>query len=362
MPGILIKTARFSNVERYVFTGEFFRGDNKDKNLSNLYITLQYANSNDKEAFYRGMPEQAIEWWEGQIRKVKENRKSGEAGPDRIAAAETAISAIIESVMEKTETLERNSESMRKVVRQNREVMKSGFAFLHNFISDQARGLEVSIKKDYDKKNEIIPLLMPDESVLKKANILDCITARKSRRKYSGENLTLAELSYLLWATQGVKKELGGKSSIRTVPSGGSRHPFETYLAVNRVKGVKAGVYRYLPFEHKLVFLFSEKNMAEKLTEGALGQPFAGNSAVTFIWSAIPYRCEWRYTLEAKKIILQDSGHVCQNLYLACESILCGTVAVGAYDQDLMDGFLKLDGQDEFVVYMAPVGKLEAED
>jgi len=30
---------------------------------------------------------------------------------------------------------------------------------------------------------------------------------------------------------------------------------------------------------------------------------------------------------------------------------------VGAYDQEKMDQVLGLDGNDEFVIYMAPVGK-----
>jgi len=53
-----------------------------------------------------------------------------------------------------------------------------------------------------------------------------------------------------------------------------------------------------------------------------------------------------------------DVGHVCQNLYLAAESIGCGTCGVAAYEQAAMDRFLGLDGRDEFVIYLAPVGKV----
>jgi hypothetical protein len=81
-----------------------------------------------------------------------------------------------------------------------------------------------------------------------------------SRRKYTDESLTIQELAYLLWATQGVRKvTMGGKGSLRTVPSSGARNPFETYLAINRVHGIAPGVYRYLPFEHKLVHLAASK-------------------------------------------------------------------------------------------------------
>jgi SagB-type dehydrogenase family enzyme len=77
------------------------------------------------------------------------------------------------------------------------------------------------------------------------------------------------------------------------------------------------------------------------------------------MWSAIPYRMEWRYGLAAHKVILLDAGHVCQNLYLACEAIGAGTCAVAAYDQELMDKLLRIDGNDEFVIYLAAVGKVD---
>lgn len=144
-------------------------------------------------------------------------------------------------------------------------------------------------------------------------------------------SLTLDELSFLLWATQGVKDIRGNNyCTLRPVPSAGARHPFETYLAVNRVEGLTPGVYRYLALTHELLLLKEDDKLEEKLSELTLGQKFVGKSAVTFIWSAIPYRSEWRYSTVAHKPILLDAGHVCQNLYIACEVIGCGTCAVAA--------------------------------
>ena len=78
-----------------------------------------------------------------------------------------------------------------------------------------------------------------------------------------------------------------------------------------------------------------------------------------FVWTALPERMAWRYSFAAAKLLALDAGHVCQNLYLACEAIACGTCAIGAYDQAKMDAFLGLDGRLEFAVYMAPVGKID---
>ena len=71
----------------------------------------------------------------------------------------------------------------------------------------------------------------------------------------------------------------------------------------------------------------------------------------------LKYTTEWRYANEAHKVIAQASGHVCQNLYLASEAIGAGTCAVAAYAQSEIDSLVGVDGQDEFVVYVAPVGK-----
>ena len=67
-------------------------------------------------------------------------------------------------------------------------------------------------------------------------NLLELIAERKSRRQYQEKPLTLLELSYLLWATQGVRNMAGHKNPVtfRNVPSAGSRHPFETYLFISR--------------------------------------------------------------------------------------------------------------------------------
>jgi SagB-type dehydrogenase family enzyme len=189
-------------------------------------------------------------------------------------------------------------------------------------------------------------------------DLQSAISHRRSRRSFNSEPLTQEELSFLLWATQGITEPLDRGTALRTVPSAGARHALETYLCVFRVRGLEAGFYRYLPLEHQLLFEFQEERAAAKISEATLGQSFAGRSAVTFIWTAIPYRMEWRYGLAAHKVIALDAGHVCQNLYLACEAIGAGTCAVAAYHQELMDRLLRVDGKDEFTIYLAPVGKV----
>lgn len=191
---------------------------------------------------------------------------------------------------------------------------------------------------------------------LAKMPVGKAMAQRESVRQYKPEGLSPEELSALLWATQGVKQVLSPESALRCVPSAGARHAFETYLAINHVETLSAGLYRYLPFDHQLAQLSLDPTIARKAASACFGQSFIASAAVTFFWTTIPARMEWRYDLAAHKVIAIDAGHVCQNLYLACEAISAGCCAIAAYDQEACDELLGVDGHDEFTVYLAPVG------
>ena len=205
----------------------------------------------------------------------------------------------------------------------------------------------------------LVDLIRVADLSVGKLPVIDAIAGRKSHRKFTDAGLTLEELSFLLWACQGVREVLESGYARRTVASAGGRHPFETYLVVNRVEGLKPGLYRYLPLDEKLCWLGETDDIVARVGEGCNGQRFVGEGAVVFIWSVIPYRTEWRYSHLSHRAIAIDSGHVCQNLYIACEAVGVGTCAIGAFDQARMDKLIGVDGKDEFVLYLAPVGRIE---
>lgn len=226
--------------------------------------------------------------------------------------------------------------------------------------TDQNRDIDIPpIEKPCRADAMRIDLVKPDSwKTIGRIDLITAIMNRKSRRAYTKEPLTLEEISFLLWTTQGVRADVMDGHAYRVVPSAGCRHAFETYLVVLNGKGLDQGIYRYLPLSHQLLFEFSEEHLARKIVNAVFRQPCPGNASVTFIWAAIPYRMEWRYHLAAHKVIAIDIGHVCQNLYLACEAIGAGTCAIAAYDQEALDQLLRIDGKDEFVVYLSPVGKV----
>jgi SagB-type dehydrogenase family enzyme len=230
------------------------------------------------------------------------------------------------------------------------------------YLTDQSRGLPPPpIEKPFSPDSKRIDLIPKSGwKTIGKADLISAIQNRRSHRHFLPVPLTLEELSFLLWATQGVRKKIDAVTAYRTVPSAGCRHALETYLCVMNVKGLESAIYRYLPLEHQLLFVCTEEDLSEKVVEATLGQPFTGSAPVTFVWTAVPYRMEWRYDLAAHKVIALDAGHVCQNLYLAASTIGAGTCAVAAYDQENMDKLLRVDGKDEFAIYLAPVGKVKS--
>ena len=244
---------------------------------------------------------------------------------------------------------------------------ESGRQFLTDRIRDevdwwdtpQSRGIvPPPIQKPVPAGATIISLPQREEWRIPPCDLADAMARRESRRRFLPAPLTLDELAFLLWSTQGVRKRLHEVAVLRTVPSAGCRHPFETYLGVLDVETLSPGIYRYLPLDHALVLEQSPDNLPAHIAAATRGQRFAAKAAVTFFWSAIPCRTEWRYSEASYKVIALDAGHVCQNLYLACEAINAGICAIAAYNQVVADELIGVDGDEEFVVYLAPVGKV----
>ncbi len=244
---------------------------------------------------------------------------------------------------------------------------ESGRYFLTDRIRDEVNfyctrqsegGEPPPVQKPARQGSAIIPLPSPDTWSIASCDLQTAIASRESHRKFTRAPLELEELAFLLWSTQGVRKVLHEAAVLRTVPSAGCRHPFETYLGILNVTGLEPGIYRYLPLDHALVYERDIPNLPGYLTAACRGQAFAGRAAVTFIWTAVMARTEWRYAEASYKVIALDAGHVCQNLYLACETIGCGTCAIAAYNQGLADELVGVDGNEELTVYIAPVGKI----
>ncbi len=254
------------------------------------------------------------------------------------------------------------SDQVKKLILEGREILK-----YNDFGIDEPTDQQLKLKQPPLVKpnmtDQQIDLPMNFEELKTNPSILDVFNQRQSHRVYTEESMNLLQLSYLLWTTQGIKSIRGNNyATLRTVPSGGARHEFETYLIVKDIEKLEPGVYHYLPMTHQIEFLGRVEPFDETVNEALVGQIWATKANVTFFWSVIPYRSEWRYSFLAHRIILVDIGHVCQNLYIACESIGLGTCALGAFDREISDRLFQLDGVEEFTILASPVGNVSKEN
>lgn len=261
--------------------------------------------------------------------------------------------------MEKQEEQER--------IRRGREFMMSqcGSPEEQSYVSDQEKKLPQPPLVKAPMTDSSIELPLEFDGLLAEDSFRAVVLNRKSSRVYTEEEMSLSELSFLLYYTQGVK-EIRGRSyaTLRTVPCGGARHPFETYLLVQKVAGLTPGAYHYLPMTHRLELLeeLEQNALRERIEDSLFGQSWAEKANVVFYWSFVPYRAEWRYGPFAHKINLIDLGHVGENLYLGCAALGLGTCGIGYYNQALCDKTFRLDGEEEFIAYTQSVGTVQEKD
>lgn len=223
----------------------------------------------------------------------------------------------------------------------------------------EPKGSPPPAQKEPPENAPRFPLPDPMELPFGRISLLDAIRYRRSRRKFASDPIPLEELAFILWITQGVRKfhpEDG--SSLRNVPSGGSRHTLESYIAAINVIGLKPGIYRYLALSHELVLERHHSHLPTVLKKAAFNQEFVGSGAFCLIWTTLPARMEWAFNMLSAKIIAIDTGHVAQNLYLSCEAAQAATTVVASYDQQAVDELLQVDGENEFAILMAPVGRV----
>lgn len=255
-----------------------------------------------------------------------------------------------------------------RLIRMGRDFMKGyrkNDPYREDFESDQSLRLPQPplCKPPMRGEEARVKLPMDFEDLPLDGNLLELLKRRKSHRIYTEENLTLLQLSFLLWACQGIKGRRGrAYATLRTVPSGGARHAFETYLAVRHVEGLTPGIYHYLPEENALELLHTDEKLDEAVVESLAGQKWAGKASAVFFWSMVAYRAEWRYGIYAHRVALIDAGHVGENLTLAAEAEKVGSCGIAAISHEACCKLLEIDGEEEFPIYAMPVGTVKPED
>jgi SagB-type dehydrogenase family enzyme len=199
-------------------------------------------------------------------------------------------------------------------------------------------------------------LQLPEPDLSPPANLWQCLAKRRSERDYTPDPLAIEELSRLMWAAQGVTAR-AGIHLLRTAPSAGALYPFETYLYIDRVEDVTQGLYHFNVADFSLECL-QDGNFNQLITTACLGQPVVRRAPVVFIWTAMMLRCMVKYRDRAMRYIPMDLGHVCQNVQLAATAMDLGSCPIGAFYDDDINELLGVNGEEEAVLYLITVGRL----
>lgn len=194
-------------------------------------------------------------------------------------------------------------------------------------------------------------ITLPEPRYDSDVSIEQSLLQRRSIRSYTGEPLTLEEVSQLLWAAQGITDPRG----FRTAPSAGALYPLEVYVVVGDVKNLACGIYTYEPGEHKLALCIKGDKRSE-LADVALAQPWVKEGAVVIVFTAVYGRTAIKYGERGIRYVHIEVGHAAQNLCLQATAMGLGVVTVGAFHDEEVSRLLNLS-EDEEPLYIIPVGR-----
>ena len=196
-----------------------------------------------------------------------------------------------------------------------------------------------------------VSIKLPQPCYSSKVSLEESLLKRRSVREYSGEALTLEEVSQLLWAAQGITSEWGG----RTAPSAGALYPLEVYVAVGNVENLNPGVYKYKPERHELVKV-RDDDVRTGLAEAALGQVWVKEGAIDIVIAAVYERTTKKYGDRGVRYVHMEAGHAAQNIYLQAAAFSLGMVTVGAFHDDRVKEIITMP-EGEVPLYIIPVGR-----
>ena len=185
-------------------------------------------------------------------------------------------------------------------------------------------------------------------------SVEEAIGKRRSVRDFTAESISQAELSQVLWATQGITE---ASWKLRSAPSAGATYPLEILIVCGKssVDGIDEGVYNYVIADHTLT-LHYDSDVRQELTSAASGQDYICQAAVDIVICAVYERTLMRYGRRGERYVHMEVGHAGQNIHLQAAALGLATVIIGAFNDEQVRQVLRLDKQYK-PLYIMPVGK-----
>ena len=173
----------------------------------------------------------------------------------------------------------------------------------------------------------------------------EAILKRRSIRSFAPKELSIEEISQLLWATQGITEKASG---FRAAPSAGALYPLELYLIKSD------GVFHYNVENHSLEKV-GDKDVRGEIVQASLGQSFIQEAPVSIVICAVRSRVTSRYGSRGNRYVDIEVGHAAENLHLQAVTLGLASVPIGAFTDSEAKRILGLP-RDVEPIYIVPVG------
>jgi SagB-type dehydrogenase family enzyme len=229
------------------------------------------------------------------------------------------------------------------ILKQNRLfvlAMAAAIVMVFSFCPD----LRPALAQEKGVAGEVIKL--PPPKLDGNVSVEKALQERRSIRSYKEEPVTLAEVSQIVWAAQGITEPTKG---LRTSPSARAQYFLEIYVLPGNVTGLPMGLYKYRPQGHELVLIADGDKKADLFK--AAGQAPIKNAPVALVFTGLSEKAKqrpsWMYV---------EAGHAAQNVYLQAVSLNLGTVVIGGFKEEAVAKALRLP-EKEVPIYIMPVGK-----
>ncbi|MGX2039532.1 SagB/ThcOx family dehydrogenase [Methylocaldum sp. MU1018] len=194
-------------------------------------------------------------------------------------------------------------------------------------------------------------ILLPPPRTAGPASLEEALQRRASVRDFLETPISLADVSQLLWAAQGITRP----DDRRTAPSAGALYPLELYLVAGNVLDLPAGIYRYIPQRHRAEGIHRGDFRAD-LAAAAQHQDWLKDSAAILVFAAAEERTTAKYGSRGLGYIQMEAGHAAQNALLQAVALGLGGTPVGAFDSERSAEILELP-EAEKILYLVPIGK-----
>lgn len=199
------------------------------------------------------------------------------------------------------------------------------------------------------------PIHLPPPTIFEeRMSYRELLQNRRSPRHLApAAPLSLEQLSWLCWATDGNNGEISPGRYGRTAPSGGALYPRDLFVATSGGQ-LDPGLYHYNPYNHQLEYV--NKTTSEELAKGT-AQPDLGAGGSGLVLSASFWRNRMKYEQRGVRFSLIELGHVAQNALLAATMLGLAALPLGGFFDEEINAMIGLDGLHETVAYVIMLGK-----